>query len=93
MAKPAVIRDSVIERIEQLTKMDHDYEVVDLQEINPGDRVRIKCGIFYDQEGTVIKVQGKNVLMVFDHLNCALVSNIPMTNIMLNTAKMQSTYV
>lgn len=86
MAKPAVIKDSVIERIEHLLRMEGDFEVIDSQQLNPGDRIRIKSGIFYNQEGTVIKVQGKNVLMVFDHLNCALVSNTPINNVMLSTA-------
>ncbi|WP_316814807.1 UpxY family transcription antiterminator [Pedobacter nyackensis] len=86
MAKPAVIKDSVIEKIEHLLRTEGDFEVIDSQELNPGDRIRIKSGIFYNQEGTVIKVQGKNVLMVFDHLNCALVSSTPINNVMLSTA-------
>lgn len=86
MAKPAVIRDSVIEKIMHLLTMEANYEIVDSHEINAGDRIRIKSGIFYSQEGTVIKVQGKNVLMIFDHLNCALVSSTPVTNVMLCTA-------
>lgn len=86
MAKPAVIRDSVIEKIEKLLQVEADYEVINSSEINLGDRIRIKSGIFYNQEGTVIKVQGKNVLMIFDHLNCALVSNVPVANVMLSAA-------
>ncbi|WP_316811944.1 UpxY family transcription antiterminator [Pedobacter heparinus] len=86
MAKPAVIRDNVIEKIQNLMTADADYEIVSSQELNLGDRIRIKCGIFYNQEGTVIKVRGKNVLLVFDHLNCALLSNVPITNVMLSTA-------
>ncbi|SDJ59909.1 Transcription antitermination factor NusG [Pedobacter sp. ok626] len=86
MGKPAVIRDNVIENIEHLLSTHSDYEVINSQEINHGDRIRIKSGIFYNQEGTVIKVHGKTVLMVFDHLNCALVSNVPLADVMLNTA-------
>lgn len=86
MAKPAVIRDSVIEKIERLIAANTDCEIVDAREIAPGDRVRIKSGIFHNQEGTVIKARGKTVLMVFDHLNCALVSSIPAANIILHTA-------
>lgn len=85
MSKPAVIRASEIEKIEKLMSIEADYEVIDAQQINLGDRIRIKSGIFYNQEGTVIKVQEKNVLMVFDHLNCALVSNVPISNVMLDT--------
>ncbi|WP_316753579.1 UpxY family transcription antiterminator [Pedobacter gandavensis] len=85
MAKPAVIKDHVIEKIREYTRNCPDVEVVSLQEINSGDRVRVKKGLFFDQEGTVIRVQGKNVILAFDHLNCALVSNFPLSNVMLNT--------
>lgn len=86
MAKPAVIRDSEIERISQLLELDADCEIIDAGHISAGDRIRVKSGIFYNREGTVIRVQGKNVLMVFDNLNCALVSSIPKSNIVLNAA-------
>lgn len=85
MAKPAIIRDTVIEKIKHFTASCPDAEVVSLQEINVGDRIRVKNGIFYNQEGTVIKVQGKQVLMVFDHLHCALISHVPVSNVMLTS--------
>ena len=85
MARPAIIRDSVIEKIKHFTGICPDAEVVNLQEISVGNRIRIKNGIFYNQEGTVIKVQGKQVLMVFDHLNCALISHVPVSNVMLTS--------
>ncbi|WP_316749005.1 UpxY family transcription antiterminator [Pedobacter gandavensis] len=86
MGKPAVIRDKVIENIEELMSKNHEYEIIDAQEITLGDRVRIKHGIFYNQEGTVIKVRGKHVLMLLDHLNCAIVSSIAIADVILNTA-------
>lgn len=86
MGKPAVIRDSVIEKIEELMNRNIACEIINSQDINLGDRIRIKHGIFYNQEGTVIKVHGKHVLMVLDHLNFALVSSVPVADIMLNTA-------
>lgn len=85
MAKPAVIRDQVIEKIKHYTQYCSDAEVVSLREISTGDRIRVKNGLFYNQEGTVIKVQGKNVIMVFDHLDCALLSNIPVSDVMLSS--------
>lgn len=88
MAKPAVIRDNVIKKIEHFLEIESDCEIINSQEINTGDRIRIKSGIFYDKEGTVIKVNGKNVLMIIDHLNCALVSSTPMTNVMLSATNL-----
>lgn len=94
MAKPAVIRDSVIQKIELFLETESDCEIVNSQEINVGDRIRIKSGIFYNKEGTVIKVHGKNVLLVIDHLNCALISSTPITNIAPSTTSLsqQKTY-
>lgn len=86
MAKPATIRDQVIEKIKTYTVICPDAEVVDLLELSVGDRIRVKNGIFYNQEGTVIRIQGKNVLMIFDHLNCALVSRTLVSNVILSTA-------
>lgn len=84
MAKHAVVKDQVIEKIKEYTRKCPDVAVVNLQDINTGDRIRVKKGLFFDQEGTVIRVQDKNVILVFDHLNCALVSNFPLSNVMLN---------
>lgn len=84
MARPAVIKDSVIEKVKLFNVTCPDAEVVSLEHISVGDRIRVKKGIFYDQEGTVIKIQGKNVLMIFDHLDCALVSNVARDNVTLS---------
>lgn len=86
MGKPAVIRDSDIKKIRDLMHKNVECEIINAQEINLGDRIRINKGIFYNQEGTVIKVLGKHVLMLMDHLNCALISSIPIADVLLNTA-------
>lgn len=81
MGKPAIIRDSEIENIKNILIKNPDAEVVNLKEINVGDRVSIKNGILANQQGSILKVSGKTVLMVFDHLDCALVSRIPLTDL------------
>lgn len=85
LGKPAVIRDSEIENLKYMMETYNDVEVVNLRDIAVGDRVQIKNGLFHNQEGKVIKVQGNNVLMVFDHLECALVTKVPFTNLILNS--------
>lgn len=90
MGKPAVIRQTEIEQLKEIVKMYNDLEVVSLSELAVGDRVRIRSGLFYNQEGKVIKVQGKTVLMSFDHIDCALVTRVDINQIvkskLLNTA-------
>jgi transcriptional antiterminator RfaH len=84
MGKPAVIRDHIIEQIRKNLALYQNVEVVNMQSINVGDRVRIKQGVFINQSGQVIQVMGKRVLMVFDQIDCALVTCIPFGHVVLN---------
>jgi transcriptional antiterminator RfaH len=81
MGKPAVIRDVEIDQLKEMVKNYNDLQIVGLNELSSGDRVRIRSGLFHNQEGNIIKVQGKNVLMSFDHLDCALVTCVPLRQV------------
>ena len=81
MQRPAVVSDSVIEEIKRNLAIYKDVEVINLQNISIGDRVLVKQGAFVNQEGQVVQIQGKNVLMVFDNIHCALVTRIPFQHI------------
>ena len=83
MGRPAKIRDTEIERIKNATINYPDLEVVDLATISIGDRVSIKNVVLTNQQGSVIKIQGKSVLMVLDNLECALVSRVDASNLVL----------
>src|SRR5690606_5438674 len=76
MGKPAVVRDIEIEKLKEMVEMYNDLEIVNLNTRAPGDRVRSRSGLFSNQEGEIIKVEGKTVLMSFDHIDCALVTRI-----------------
>jgi transcriptional antiterminator RfaH len=81
MGKPAIVRDCIIEQVKINLTLYNDIEIIDLQAISVGDKVRIKQGIFTDQLGRIIQIQGKSVLMIFDSINCALVTRVPIQNI------------
>jgi transcriptional antiterminator RfaH len=81
MSKPAIVRDSVIEQVKTNLAIYNDVEIIDLQTVSVGDKVRIKHGIFTDQLGKIIQIQGKNVLMIFDSINCALVTRVLIQNV------------
>ncbi len=83
MGKPAVIRENEIDKIREILIENPDIEIMSLKEISVGDRVAIKKGVLSKQEGSIIKVSGKTVLMVFDNLECALVSRIPISDLTL----------
>lgn len=84
MQKPAVVRDNVIEEIKKNLTIYKDIEVINLQSISIGDRVLVKQGAFANQPGQVVQIQGKNVLMVFDNIHCALVTRVPFQHISVN---------
>lgn len=81
MGKPAVVRDSVIEEVKRNLAAYKNVEIVNLENISVGDRVRVKEGLFVNQLGNVVQINGKNVLMIFDNINCALVTHIPFQQI------------
>ncbi|TKC03708.1 UpxY family transcription antiterminator [Pedobacter frigoris] len=76
MGKMARIRESVIEDIKHYLESYPEAEVEDIRDMEVGDRVKIKEGIMTDKEGQIIKLHGKNVLVVIDNLNCALVTKV-----------------
>jgi transcriptional antiterminator RfaH len=81
LGKPAIVQDSEIEKIKNVLKENPDTEVVSLKGVRVGDRVRIKNGILANHNGNIVKVNGKTVLMVFDHLDCALVSRVSVSDL------------
>lgn len=87
MQRPAVVRDNVIDEIKRNLTLYKDLEVINLQDISVGDRVLVKQGAFADQPGQVVQIQGKNVLMIFDNIHCALVTRVPFQHIAINNLK------
>jgi len=81
MGKPAVVRDNVIDEIKRNLIAYKDVEIVSLENISVGDRAMVKEGPFTNQVGKVVQINGKNVLMVLDNINCALVTRIPFQQI------------
>jgi transcription antitermination factor NusG len=84
MQRPAVVRDNVIEEIKRNLTIYKDIEVINLQNISVGDHVLVKQGAFANQPGQIVQIQGKNVLMIFDNIHCALVTRIPFQHIAIN---------
>jgi transcriptional antiterminator RfaH len=81
--KPAEVQDKVIEDIRHFLHICPDMEVVSLNNLSVGDKVRIKNGAFNNHEGEIIEIQGKHVLMMLDNLGCYLVARVPVNNIII----------
>lgn len=90
LGKPAVIRDTEIENLKEMVLRYNDLEIVNLSEFASGDRVRIRSGVFTNQEGKIIQVQGKTVLMSFDNMECAVVTRIEI-NQLIKTKPLKTT--
>ncbi|MCC8426379.1 UpxY family transcription antiterminator [Mucilaginibacter sp. UR6-11] len=86
MGKPAVVSDKTIEDLKINITLYNDIEVVNIRNISVGDHVLIKQGVFVNQKGQVLQVNGKNVLMILDNINCALVTRVPSNQIVLQSA-------
>ncbi len=76
MGKPAQVRDVVIEDVKKCMETFPDIEVVDLQQMEVGDRVMIKEGLMNHKQGQIIKLRQKSVVVVIDSLNCVLMTNV-----------------
>lgn len=70
--KPAIISDLEIDRIRNTVKTYSDIDTVPLSDINVGDHIKIKNGLFVDHLGEILEIQGKSVVMIIEKLNCAL---------------------
>lgn len=86
MGKPAVVSNKIIEDLKISISIYKDIEVVNIRNISVGDHVLIKQGVFVNQKGQVLQVNGKNVLMILDNINCALVTHVPSNQIELQSA-------
>lgn len=75
-AKPAVIRDIEIELIKKFL-LDHSNVRLEKIDVDVNDRVLIKCGLFMEQEGTVMEVLGKTVRVCLPSLGYAMLAEIP----------------
>ena len=85
--KPAVVREEVIEQIQHYVQTYPDLETVSIHTFKPGDRVKIKEGLFSDQFGEIIRVEGKNILMVIEQLDCVLTTKVNVRNVDLVSAE------
>lgn len=83
LGKPAVIRENEIIDIKHYLQLFQDIEIINVREISLGDRAKIKAGVFNNHVGEIVQIHGKNVLMLLENLECALVMKVQVNNISL----------
>jgi transcription antitermination factor NusG len=78
--KPAVIRDPEIEVIKNFL-LEHENVRLEKIAIDINDTVRIKCGLFMEQEGIVMEVLGKTVRVSLPSLGYSMLAEIPKSHV------------
>ena len=81
--KPAVLHESIIGEVRAYLQEYDDLEAVHIQDLKVGDTVKITNGAFTNHLGEVVKLEGKKVLMVLEHLDCALITKVPIKDVNL----------
>lgn len=78
--KPAVIRDAEIELIRKFL-LEHGNVRLEKIDVDVNDTVRIKYGLFMEQEGTVMEVLGKTIRVSLPSLGYAMLAEISKSNV------------
>ncbi|QEM10890.1 UpxY family transcription antiterminator [Mucilaginibacter rubeus] len=84
--KPVVLNDTEIERIKSIVDNYSEVELMSIQNLNIGNRVKIKDGLLYNYQGVVTQIMGKTILMTIEQLNCVLTVKVNVDQICLNVA-------
>jgi len=80
MGKPAVIRDPEIELIKSFL-LDHSNVRLEKIDVGINDTIRVKCGIFIEQEGKVIEVLDKTIRVLLPSLGYVMLAEISKSHI------------
>lgn len=81
LGKPATVSVREIAAIQLNLQTYEQVETVSLQQLKAGEKVKIVNGALCDQEGTIVRIEGKKVLMVLEQLGSVILARVPVTNI------------
>lgn len=68
LKKPAVVRDEEITRLKALLEEGGEYETGKLQDLEPGDRVKVIQGLWKESEGYLLRKEEKRVVLLIESL-------------------------
>jgi transcription antitermination factor NusG len=84
--KPAAIRDAEIELIKKFL-LEHSNVRLEKMEVDINDKVRIKYGLFMEQEGSVVEVLGKTLRVSLPSLGYSMLAEIPKSHVEVVNAR------
>ena len=80
LGKPAVIKDEEVENIKlYLAEKDARITIISDEDFSSGDLVKVKYGVFMDQEGTVVRGGRKKVYVQLQGLGQVMIVEFPVT--------------
>ncbi len=72
LGKPALVRDEEIETIKKW--LDNEgYDECKIENLNAGDRIKIKSGAFKDEEGVIKYIAKDHLKLLLSSLGCAVI--------------------
>lgn len=82
LKKPAVVRDEEVTRLKALLEEDGEYETENLQNLEPGDRVRIVQGLWKENEGYLLRKEEKRVVLLIESLETVVTVKVPAAKVL-----------
>lgn len=79
--KPALMRENIIDDIRKCLLRYDDIEAIHINSLKVGDHVKINNGAFTNHLGEIVKIEGKKVLMVLEHLDYALITKVEIKDV------------
>lgn len=71
LGKPALVRDIEIETIKEWLESGR-AEKIEVTGLTPGDTIKIKNGIFKDQEAKIMKIGKTSIRLILNNLGCTV---------------------
>lgn len=72
LGKPAIVRDDEIDTIKKWLN-NESYDSFKVENLNRGDRIKIKSGVFKDNEGIIEYVGNDHLKLLLSSLGCAVI--------------------
>ena len=81
MGKPAKVKDKEIDIIRRFLN-EYENVVAEPLQLQPHHKVKIKQGIFMDQDATILKLRGNKVQVAIESIGYTLVAVLEKSNVM-----------
>lgn len=75
LGKPALVKDKEIDTIKEWLE-EGRAEKIEVTGLTPGDMIKIKDGVFKDQEAKILKIGRNSIRLILNNLGCTVTMKI-----------------